>query len=198
MPEKEIKMSYKLKPNYHFSNDTQTGVNNIPLGRFIVVEDFGNYHEVKWFKKISNNMYNNEGNVVGTLSSNSTVADAYNFKSIIDPADYKRDITDSYSITEIQAIQSLYRLLTDSYSITECDGIFRRNDESYTILETNAMLNEKQKKLVTPPLSSKGKVGDANGDIAIDMHSVYYCYADYTNGAQNIWSRLTGADTGTW
>ena len=33
-------MSYKRKPNYHFASKTETGLDNVPLGRVVVCEDY--------------------------------------------------------------------------------------------------------------------------------------------------------------
>ena len=45
-------MAYNRKPNYHFSDKNQTGIDKIPLGRMIIVEDYDG--EVKTFLKKSN------------------------------------------------------------------------------------------------------------------------------------------------
>jgi len=45
-------MAYNRKPNYHFRDKNQTGIDKIPLGRMIIVEDYDG--EVKTFLKKSN------------------------------------------------------------------------------------------------------------------------------------------------
>ena len=191
-------MAYKLKPNYHFASGEETGIDKVPLCRFIIVESFGNSNEIIWFKKVTNIMTDSNGSVIGTLTSDNTINDAYQYNCLKNEFDTKRDVADSYSITEIQALQSLYRELADSYSITECDESFRRIEDSHTIQEVDAMVNEKQKKFITSPLSSKGKIGDKLGDVAMDKFHIYYCYEDYTNGQFDIWSRIALENTATW
>jgi hypothetical protein len=39
----------------------------------------------------------------------------------------------------------------------------------------------------TPPLTSKGTVGDKAGWIAVDNDKIYRCVADYTDGTADIW-----------
>jgi hypothetical protein len=48
----------------------------------------------------------------------------------------------------------------------------------------------------TPPLTSKGNVGDIVGKIAFDASYLYYCFATF-NGSTDIWKRMPW-DAGTW
>jgi hypothetical protein len=49
----------------------------------------------------------------------------------------------------------------------------------------------------TPPISSKGAVGDKSEYVAFDADNFYYCIADYTTGIADIWKRVA-ASTDTW
>ena len=57
-------MAYNRKPNYHFKTVNDTGIDEVPVGAFIVVEDFNG--ESKTFTKTSDT----------GLTSSSTIADA--------------------------------------------------------------------------------------------------------------------------
>lgn len=47
------------------------------------------------------------------------------------------------------------------------------------------------------PITSKGAAGDKLGEMTTDGINLYVCYADYTNGADDIWSRTT-LSPGNW
>jgi hypothetical protein len=51
-----------------------------------------------------------------------------------------------------------------------------------------------------PVASSKGQAGDKKGMIYANGNYIYMCYADYTNGSADIWSRVQTTSTGltTW
>jgi hypothetical protein len=51
--------------------------------------------------------------------------------------------------------------------------------------------------LVTAPTTSKGQSGDTIGMFAIDTGFLYVCNATWTNGASDIWSRISITST-TW
>ena len=106
-------MAYKLKPNYHFINGSQTGINKVPVGRFVIVESFGNNNEIKWFKKISNT----------GLSDTTTIDQATALGNLVSPTDTKRDISDSYSITEVDSVLSLKANIADVYFRAETDAM---------------------------------------------------------------------------
>ena len=59
-------MAYKIKPNYHFKTKDDTGIDAVPVGRIVVVEDYEG--SVKTFNKIGNT----------GLTSASTIEDANN------------------------------------------------------------------------------------------------------------------------
>ena len=48
------------------------------------------------------------------------------------------------------------------------------------------------------PTTSKGVTGDKAGMIAFSNTAVFYCKADYTTGAADIWNRQTFTNTGVW
>jgi hypothetical protein len=48
------------------------------------------------------------------------------------------------------------------------------------------------------PTTSKGVTGDKAGMIAFSNTAIFYCKADYTTGAADIWNRQTFASTGVW
>ncbi len=50
---------------------------------------------------------------------------------------------------------------------------------------------------VPVPSTSKGQIGDTAGMIAADAIYLYYCYAAYTNGTDDIWKRIAN-DATTW
>ncbi len=202
-------MSYKLKPNYHFSNGSQTGINKVPDGRFIVIESFGNYNDIKWYKKV-----NNTG-----LTDTSTIDQAVAAGNLVSPIDSKRDIADSYSVTEIDSALSVkadianvyYREETfamienavapkadsattlfgygiiDAYTKTEADSINSLQDDA---------ISNKQDKFVSAPTSSVGQPGDTPGKISIDGSYIYYCTAVF-DGVSDIWAR-TPLTLETW
>jgi len=190
-------MAYKLKPNYHFSDMDQTGIDKVPVGRFIIVEDVGNENEIKWYKKVSDELLDELGDPDGQLDGTSTLTDALNGQAIEAPLDYKRDITDSYSITETDSILTLKRDITDSYSISDVDSNFRRIDDSYSMDEINTGIAAKQDSFVTAPTSSAGQAGDLQGQIAFSNTHIYYCTADYVDGLSDIWARV-GLTLETW
>lgn len=47
------------------------------------------------------------------------------------------------------------------------------------------------------PSSSKGSSGDVQGDIVVTQSYVYYCYASYSTGLNDIWARVA-MTAGTW
>lgn len=106
-------MAYKLKPNYHFTNGAQTGINKVPVGRFVIVESYGSNSEIKWFKKISNT----------NLTDTTTIDQAVALGNLNSPTDSKRDIADSYSITEVDSALSLKAAIADVYYRPETDAM---------------------------------------------------------------------------
>ena len=106
-------MAYKLKPNYHFTNGAQTGINKVPVGRFVIVESYGSNSEIKWFKKISNT----------NLTDTTTIDQAVAAGNLNSPTDSKRDIADSYSITEVDSALSLKAAIADVYYRPETDAM---------------------------------------------------------------------------
>jgi hypothetical protein len=167
-------MSYKLKPNYHFANGSQTGINKVPVGRFVVVESFGNYNEIKWYKKA-----NDTG-----LTDATTIDQAVSAGNLVSPIDVKRNIADSYSITEVDSALSLKANSADVYGRAETDAMI-----------TVASLG-KQPAFVAPPTMSIGKLGDSAGMNAIDSNYFYHCIANY-DGTTDIWARVA-LTTSTW
>jgi len=104
-------MAYKLKPNYHFADDLQTGIDKVPIGRIIVCEDFGNSNVIKWLKKVSNT----------GLTLTTTIEDAWIAGNLEDSDELKRDVSDSYSQTETDALLSVKPNSTDVYTKAEMD-----------------------------------------------------------------------------
>ena len=51
--------------------------------------------------------------------------------------------------------------------------------------------------LPSPPLDSKGSLGDTGGSFSFNQQYIYFCYGHYT-GATDIWSRIAFTDTGAW
>ena len=49
--------------------------------------------------------------------------------------------------------------------------------------------------ITTPPLTSKGKLGDLSGCLAVDSLYMYYCIDDYTTGTNDIWVRMAWTET---
>jgi hypothetical protein len=136
-------MAYKLKPNYHFSDMGQTGIDKIPVGRFIVVEDVGNENEIKWYKKVSNNLLDSEGEIIEALDGTHTLNDAIGNFAIVAPLDEKRDVSDSYSQTEVDSMLTVKADLSeldDYYTQTESDAAFRRADDSYSMTTIDSLL----------------------------------------------------------
>lgn len=130
-------MAYKLKPNYHFSNGSQLGINKVPIGRLIIVESYGNSNEILWFKKVSNNIFDSSGNIIGLLSDSSTIIDAVNGFSLINPLSV---IVDTYTKTEIESMTSLYRTIADSFSVQDSYNTFRAITDSYSLEELDLIL----------------------------------------------------------
>jgi hypothetical protein len=130
-------MAYKLKPNYHFINTDSVGIDKVPVGRLIVVEDYGNQHEIKWLRKVSN---------IG-LDETTTINEALTLNGIDSPFDTKRDFTDSYSITEVDSILTNKRDISDCYDKIEVDlalSLKRDIEDSYIKNEIDAMLSSVQ------------------------------------------------------
>lgn len=134
-------MAYKLKPNYHFADTTQLGIDKIPSGRLIIVEDYGPNHDIKWFRKLTNNLRDDNNNIIGTLDSTHTVNDALTYKCIEAPLDKKADITSVYSMTEIDGALSSKADATDVYTKVDVDGTFRTIADSYTITDIDSMFD---------------------------------------------------------
>lgn len=134
-------MAYKLKPNYHFASLTELGIDKVPIGRFIVIEDYGPLHEVKWFKKTTNNLRDSQGNIIGVLSSSTTIGDAITYKSIESPLDAKRNVEDSYSSTEIDSMLTTKVNSIDVYLKDDCDDKFRTIIDSYNITEVDSIID---------------------------------------------------------
>lgn len=124
-------MAYKLKPNYHFTNGAQTGIDKVPVGRFVIVESFGNYNEIKWYKKTSNT----------NLSDTTTIEQAVTLGNLVSPTDSKRDISDSYSITEVDSALSLKADTANVYDRVETDAMVEsvRNNQTGIIQQVNTI-----------------------------------------------------------
>lgn len=130
-------MAYKLKPNYHFANTDSVGIDKVPVGRLIVVEDYGNQHEIKWLRKVSN--YG--------LDETTTINEAITLNGLNSPLDAKRDFSDSYSITEVDSMLTLKRDVSDSYDKTEVDlalSLKRDIEDSYDKTEIDTALSNIQ------------------------------------------------------
>lgn len=134
-------MAYKLKPNYHFANTSATGIDKVPVGRLIVVEDYGNYNEIKWLRKISNSLHDSNGNVIGTLNGTHTINDALTYLCLNSPFDTKRDIASSYSKDEVDSMLSVKAASADVYTKTVVDQTFRKLIDSYTSTEVDALID---------------------------------------------------------
>lgn len=134
-------MAYKLKPNYHFADTSELGIDKIPVGRLIIVEDYGINHEIKWFKKLTQDLKDEYGTVIGTLNSTHTVNDALTYKCIEAPLDKKVDITAVYSMTEIDALAASKANVSDVYTIQDVDGAFRTIADSYSITDIDSMFD---------------------------------------------------------
>ena len=134
-------MAYKLKPNYHFADTSQLGIDKIPNGRLIIIEDYGPDHSVKWLRKISQNLKDDNGNIIGTLDSTHTVNDALTYKCIEAPLDKKADITSVYSMTEIDAALSSKANTASVYTKTYIDSTFRTIIDSYAATEIDSMFD---------------------------------------------------------
>jgi hypothetical protein len=59
------------------------------------------------------------------------------------------------------------------------------------------IVSNKFRVLAPAPSSSTGAVGDQLGQVAFNGSYIYYCTADYTNGASNIWKRVAWSGD-TW
>lgn len=59
-------MSYTIKPNYHFKTKNDIGIDEIPVGRIVVVENYDN--SIRTFVKTGND----------GLTASSTIEDANN------------------------------------------------------------------------------------------------------------------------
>lgn len=213
-------MSYDLKPIYHFDNLTSTGINKVPLNRFIVVEAAPG--AAQWYIKIE----------VDGLTDTSTISDAIAAGVLRAPLDEKRNVSDSYtkaemdaefslkmnvgetlSATEIEALITLKRDISDSYSKTQINDYLNEKYDTATAIEAiNAKMNisdvydkitidnllsNKQQLFKTAPTSSIGQTGDFEGQIAISNDYIYYCIADYIGDDSNIWAR-TPLTLETW
>lgn len=138
-------MAYKLKPNYHFANTSELGIDKVPVGRFIIIEDYGPLNEIKWFKKTSNTLIDDYDNVYGYLDSTSTINDALTGNSIHSPLDLKRDILDSYSQTEVDSMLSVKANSADVYTSTETEALLSNKANSadvYTQTEINSIIDD--------------------------------------------------------
>lgn len=134
-------MAYKLKPNYHFADTSQLGINKVPVGRLIIVEDYGANHEIKWLRKTSQSLKDEYGNIIGVLDANHTINDALTYRCIEAPFDKKADISQVYTITEIDSMLTTKAEVNDVYDKITSDSIFRRNDDSYSAANIDSMLD---------------------------------------------------------
>lgn len=105
-------MAYKLKPNYHFATENETGIDKVPVGRFIIVDDYG-AGNIRWFRK-----ENNTG-----LSPTTTIATALDNGNLVDPITDKRDVSDSYSIAEVDGALSTKADSANVYTKAETDAL---------------------------------------------------------------------------
>ena len=172
-------MSYDLKPIYHFDNLTSTGINKVPLNRFIVVEAAPG--AAQWYIKIE----------VDGLTDTSTISDAIAAGVLRAPLDEKRNVSDSYtkaemdaefslkmnvgetlSATEIEALITLKRDISDSYSQDEVDTallVKRDISDSYNISEVNTLLGSKYDiSDAAIALNAKLNINDAYDSTEID------------------------------
>lgn len=134
-------MAYKLKPNYHFASTTELGIDKIPVGRLIIVEDYGPNHDIKWLRKVTNNLRDDNGTVIGTLNSTHTINDALTYRCIEAPLDKKADITAVYSMTEVDSMVSAKANALDVYTKTAVDNAFRTIADSYSATTIDSMFD---------------------------------------------------------
>lgn len=134
-------MAYKLKPNYHFADTSQLGIDKVPVGRLIIIEDYGPAHEIKWFKKLTQSLRDENGNVIGTLDATHTVNDALTYRCIEAPLDKKADLTAVYTNTEVDSLLSTKAEANDVYTVMDADIAFRRIDDSYSSTEVDSMID---------------------------------------------------------
>ena len=134
-------MAYKLKPNYHFSNTAQLGIDKVPVGRLIIVEDYGPNHEIKWLRKVSQNLRDENGATIGTLDGTHTVNDALTYLCIEAPLDKKANLTQVYTQTEVDSMLSTKAEVSSVYTKNAIDTTFRRLDDSYSLTEIDSMID---------------------------------------------------------
>jgi hypothetical protein len=134
-------MTYKLKPNYHFADTTELGIDKIPIGRLVIIEKYGPNEEIKWFKKVTHNLRDEQGNVIGTLNSTHTINDALTYRCIEAPLDKKADITSVYSQTEVDSMLTTKANADEVYTKGDVDITFRRIDDSYSATTVDSMLD---------------------------------------------------------
>ncbi len=82
-------MSYSRKPNYHFNDKTATGVDKVPVGRIVIVEDFNG--KAKAFIKIYD----------ANLTDTTTVEEAVNLNSLQEHGEneFFNDVITKYTAT---------------------------------------------------------------------------------------------------
>lgn len=138
-------MAYKLKPNYHFENTSSLGLDKVPVGRFVIVEDVGPNNEIVWYKKVSQDLRDVEGVVIGTLDETHTINDALTYNCIISPLDLKVNRDEVYTITEIDSMLTLKADAATTYSKNDVDSTFRTITDSYSVAQVDAIINETSK-----------------------------------------------------
>jgi len=73
-------MAYVRKPNYHFKNKLETGIDKVPNGRVVVVEDYDG--QVKTFVKENNTGLTFTSTIVGAQSA-SNIKDMSNSDNML-------------------------------------------------------------------------------------------------------------------
>lgn len=111
-------MAYELKPVYYFEDGNATGIDEIPLSRIVIVQDY--LGETRWFVK-----HTNDG-----LNSTSTIFEAITAKNITSPLDEKANAGDIYTTTEAEAT---FRTIVNSYSKEETEALSADKVSSNTI-----------------------------------------------------------------
>jgi hypothetical protein len=61
----------------------------------------------------------------------------------------------------------------------------------------NRLFNKPIADIVSVPLTSKGQIGQLATSIAYDSNYFYFCVANYTGGAEDIWKRVAWSND-TW
>lgn len=160
-------MSYKRKPNYHFADKLQTGLDNVPKGRMVICEDYNG--EVKLFVYNDTTSVDNTTTIEQAVIANNLVVDTIGIDAL--PTDGSTNAVSSNGVFDsvatvasnlstldgtvsglVSSVGTVDTIPTDgSTNPVQSNGVFDAIDSIY---ETGT--------ITTTPVGSSGSISTPN------------------------------------